>query len=161
MLMFTLAISYLTTSNLPSFMDLTFQVPMWYCSLQHRTLLLPPDTSTAEHCFHFGPAASFFLELLVIAFCSSPVTYWTPSDLGVAHLPLSYLSALSWFSWGSHDKKTGVVCLSLLWWITFCQNSPLRPVHLRWPCMAWLIASVSYTSPFAMTGMWSMKQWWS
>ena len=32
---FTLAISYLTTSNLPWFMDLTFQVPMQYCSLQH------------------------------------------------------------------------------------------------------------------------------
>ena len=32
---FTLAISCLTTSNLPWFMDLTFQVPMQYCSLQH------------------------------------------------------------------------------------------------------------------------------
>ena len=27
-ILFTLAISYLTTSNLPQFMDLTFQVPM-------------------------------------------------------------------------------------------------------------------------------------
>ena len=40
--MFTLAISCLTTSNLPWFMDLTFQVPMQYCSLQHRTLLPSP-----------------------------------------------------------------------------------------------------------------------
>ena len=32
--MFTLAISCLTTSNLPRFVDLTFQVPMQYCSLQ-------------------------------------------------------------------------------------------------------------------------------
>ena len=30
----------------------------------------------------FGPATSFFLELLVIALCSSPVACWTPSDLG-------------------------------------------------------------------------------
>ena len=30
---FTLAISYLTSSNLPLFMDLTFQVPMQYCSV--------------------------------------------------------------------------------------------------------------------------------
>ena len=30
----TLAMSFLTTSNLPWFMDLTFQVPMQYCSLQ-------------------------------------------------------------------------------------------------------------------------------
>ena len=40
MLTFTLAISCLTTSNLPWFMDQTFQVPMQYCSLQHWTLLL-------------------------------------------------------------------------------------------------------------------------
>ena len=33
MLTFTLAISCLTTSNLPQFMDLTCQVPMQYCSL--------------------------------------------------------------------------------------------------------------------------------
>ena len=39
---FTLAISCLTTSNLPWFMDLTFQVPVQYCSLQHQTLLLSP-----------------------------------------------------------------------------------------------------------------------
>ena len=41
MLMFTLAISCLTTSNLPWFMDLTYQVPMQYCPLQHWILLLP------------------------------------------------------------------------------------------------------------------------
>ena len=52
--MFTLAISCLTTSNLPWFMDLTFQVPMQYCSLQHRTLLLSPVTSTTGCCFCFG-----------------------------------------------------------------------------------------------------------
>ena len=34
-------------------MDLTFQVPMQHCSLQHQSLLSPPDTSTAEHHFYF------------------------------------------------------------------------------------------------------------
>ena len=55
---------------------------MQCCSLQHRTLPSPPDTSTAEHRFCFGLAASFFLKLWVIALRSSPVAYWTPSDLG-------------------------------------------------------------------------------
>ena len=32
-------------------MDLTFQVPMQYCSLHHRILLLSPVTSTAGYCF--------------------------------------------------------------------------------------------------------------
>ena len=35
------------SSSLPWFMDLTFQVPMQYCSLQHQTLLSPPDTFTS------------------------------------------------------------------------------------------------------------------
>ena len=62
MLMFTLAISCLTTSNLPWFMDLTFQVPMQYCCLQHRTLLPSPVTSTAVCCFLLG-SISLFLDV--------------------------------------------------------------------------------------------------
>ena len=62
MSMFTLAISYLATSNLPWFMELTFQVPMQYCSLQHQTLLPSPVTSTTGNWFHFGSISSFFLE---------------------------------------------------------------------------------------------------
>ena len=106
MLMFTLAFSCLITSNLPWFMDLTFQVPMHYCSLQHLTLLSPPDTSIAGFCFYFY-SASFFLELLVIALHSSPVTYWTPSKLGV-HLVFSY------GSWVSHHSNTRLVWHSFL-----------------------------------------------
>ena len=79
MLTFTLAISCLTTSNLPWFMDLTFQVPMQYSSLQHRTLLLSPVTSTTGYCFCFGSIPSFFLELFLYW---SPVAYWAPTDLG-------------------------------------------------------------------------------
>ena len=63
--MFTLAISCLTTSNLPWFMDLSFQVLMQYCSLQHWTLLPSPVTSTTGHCFHFGSASSVFLERFI------------------------------------------------------------------------------------------------
>ena len=35
-------------------MDLTFHVPMQYCSLQHQTLLPSPVTSTTGCCFYFG-----------------------------------------------------------------------------------------------------------
>ena len=72
MSMFTLSVSCLTTSNLPWFMDLTCQVPMQYYSLQHQTLLSPPDTSTTGHCFHFDSASSLLLELFLH---SSPVAY--------------------------------------------------------------------------------------
>ena len=76
---FSLAISCLTTSNLPWFMDLTFQIPMQYCFLQHQTLLLSPVTSTTGCCFCFGSIPSFFLELFLHW---SPVAYWAPTDLG-------------------------------------------------------------------------------
>ena len=76
---FTLAISCLTTSNLPWFIDLTFQVPMQYCSLLHQILLLSPVTSTAGYCFCFGSIPSFFLELFLYCF---PVAHWAPTDLG-------------------------------------------------------------------------------
>ena len=58
MLMFTLAISCLTTSNLLWFMDWTSQVPMQYCSLQHQTLLPSPLTSTTGCCFCLGSISS-------------------------------------------------------------------------------------------------------
>ena len=79
MSMFTLAISCLTTSSLPWFMDLIFQVPMQYCSLQHQNLLPLPVTPTTGCCFCFGSISSFFLELFLH---SSPVVYWAPTSLG-------------------------------------------------------------------------------
>ena len=138
MLMFTLAISCLITSNFPWFMHLTFQIPMQYCSLQHRTLLPSPVTSTTGCYFCFGSVSSFFLELFLHW---SPVAYCTSTDLGV-HFSASHLFAFSYCSWGSQGKKTEVVCHSLCQWTTVCQNSPLWPVHLRWPYTAWLIMSL-------------------
>ena len=52
---------------------------MQYCSLQHRTLLLSPVTSTTGYSFCFGSIPSFFLELFLHW---SPVAYWAPTDPG-------------------------------------------------------------------------------
>ena len=79
MSMFTLVISCLTTSNLPSFMDLTIQVNMQYCSLQHWIWLLSPAPPSTGCCLCFGSIPSFFLELFLHW---SPVAYWAPTDLG-------------------------------------------------------------------------------
>ena len=59
-------------------MDLTFQVPI---IIIYSIRLSLPDTVTTKRHFCFGPAVSFFLELLVIELCSSPVAYWIPSYL--------------------------------------------------------------------------------
>ena len=74
--MFTLAISCLTTSNLPWFMDLTFQVPVQYCSLQHQTFLPAPVTYTAGCCFCYGSISSFFLELFLHPSSSILGSHW-------------------------------------------------------------------------------------
>ena len=70
-------------------MVLTFQVPMQYFSLHHRTLLPSPVPFTTGCCFCFGSIPSFFLELFLHL---SPVAYWAPTDLGS-----SSFSILSFF----------------------------------------------------------------
>ena len=65
--MATLPISCLTTSNLPWFMDLTFQVPMQYCSLHYQTLLPSAVTTTTGELF------SLWLCLFIVSGVISPL----------------------------------------------------------------------------------------
>ena len=118
--MFTLAISSLTTSHLPWFMDLTFQVPMQYCSLQHQTWLSPPDTSTTGIVSaQRGSASSFFLELFL---CSSPVAYWAPTNLESSSFHvISFCLFILFMGFSRQEYWSGL--RSLLQWATFCQNS--------------------------------------
>ena len=69
MSIFTLAICCLTTSNLPWFMDLTFQVPMQYCSLQHHTLLQSPVN------IHSWVLFSLWLHLFIFSGIISPLFF--------------------------------------------------------------------------------------
>ena len=82
MLMFTLAISCLTTYSLPWFMDLTFQVPMQHCSLHHQTLFLSPATPTTGCYFCFDSISSFFFFFRVISphFSSSILGTYRPGE---------------------------------------------------------------------------------
>ena len=57
---FTLAISCFTTYHLPLLMDLTFQVSMQYCSLQHLALLPSPDTKQLAIVFTLAPSLHSF-----------------------------------------------------------------------------------------------------
>ena len=81
--MFSLVISYLTTSNLPGFIDLTFQV-LFFTESEFISV-----TSHIHNwaLFCFGSGSSFFLELFLH---SSPVVYWTPTDLGNSSFSVIY-----------------------------------------------------------------------
>ena len=144
MSMFILAISCLTMSSVPWFMNLTSQVPMWHCSLWHQTLLLPPDTST------------FFLELFL---CFSPVAYWTPTILeggrGSSSSVILFCLFILFMVFSQQEYWSGLPFPPPVDHIF--QNSSQWPIHLMWPCTAWLIAKLGYKSPFTMTRLWSMK----
>ena len=134
-MLFTLATSCLTTSNLPWNMKLTMQLPMQYCSSQHQTLLPITSTSTTGYCFCFESVSAFFLELFVHW---SPGAYWAPTHLGSSSF--SVLSfCLSYCSWGSQGKNAEVVYHCLLQWTTFLSELP------PWPYTAWLtVKAVSF-----------------
>ena len=103
--MFTLAISCLTTSNLPWFMDLTFQVPMQHCSLHYRTSLPSPVTSTIRRCFHFGSVSSFFLVL----FLHSPlVAYWASTDLETSFSVVSFCLFILFMGFSRQEYWSGL-----------------------------------------------------
>ena len=146
---FTLAISCLTTSNLPWFMALTFQIPMQYCSLQHQTLLMSPVTSTTGHCFCFGSIPSFFLELFLHW---SPVAYWAPTNLrGVVHLSVSYLFAFSYCSWVSRGIHITNMYWGLPWWSSGKESTCQCRVHGFDPWSGKIPHAMEHLSPCAMT----------
>ena len=121
MSMSTLAISYLTMSNLPWFMDLTFQVPVQHCSLLHWTLLSWPDTSTTERCFCF--CSTLFLELFSPLFPSSILdTYQSRALIFQCHIFLSFHSVHGVLE----EKNTGVVCHSHILFIVGYWNAKVR-----------------------------------
>ena len=133
-----------------------------YCSLQNQTLLLPPDTSTNEPHFCFGPASSFFLELF---FHSSPVAYWTHSTWELIFSPFMIFFLLLFFFFLPFHTLYGVLEAKILQWIAIpssCGPCFAITLHRDLPILhgpvwhRWLSASLSFSSPFTIR-LWSMK----
>ena len=127
-------------------MDLTFQVHMQYCSLQHWTLLPSLVTSTTGHCFCFGSVSSFILELFLHL---SPAAYWAPTDLGSSSLSVIFFCLF-------HTVHRVFKARLLKWFAIPLSSEPyfVRTLHhdpsiLGWP-MIRLIVSVSYTRLWSM-----------
>ena len=147
---FTLAISCLTTSNLSWFMDLTFQVPMQYCSLQHQTLLPSPVTSTTGCCFCFGSVSSFFLEPFLQ---SSPVACWAPTDLGSSSfsvIPFCFFILFMGF-------------LRQAYWSDLPFPSPVDHILSELStmiCLSWVAICCMAHSFIELDRLWSMRSVW-
>ena len=99
------AISYLTTSNLLWFMDLSFQVPVQYCSLQHRTLFPSPVTPTTGCYFCYGSISSFFLEIFL---------HWSPVSMLSSYWPGEFIFQCPIFS--PFHTVLGVLKARMLKW---------------------------------------------
>ena len=98
----------------------------------------PPDTSTTERHFRCGPVSSFFLELLVTALCSScscPVSYWTPSDLGVG-----WGGALIWYHiFLPLHTVQGVLMARILGGVAiFSSTGPVLSEPFTVSCLSWV-----------------------
>ena len=79
------------------------------------------DTSTSEHRFCFGPAASFFLELLVIVLCSFQIAYWTTSNPGGSSFGVIF--SFSFFFFLSFYTVPEVLMANILEWFTIPSSS--------------------------------------
>ena len=124
--MFTLAISCLTTSNLPWFMDLTFRVPMQYCSLQHQTLPTSPVTSTAG--LALAPSLHSFCSCFSLFSSSTMGTYQPGEFIFQCHI---FLLFILFMGFSRQEYWKGLPFPSPMEHI--CQNSPPWPVHLGGP----------------------------
>ena len=127
MSMFTLAISCLTTSNLPWFMHQHSRFP---CNIALYSI---------RPCFHHRSHPQ-----LVVGFALAPSlhSFWSYFSTHLPtwgiHLSVSYLFAFSHCSQCSQGKNTEVVCHSLIQWTTFCQISAPWPICLGLPHTLWL-----------------------
>ena len=104
---------------------------MQYYSLQYWTLPSPPDTSTTEWCFSFGPVSSFFLELFLHY---SPVAYWSQTwqqlNSNKKHLTITSYLSFSLFVVPQIWKLQNSNGTRIQWSLRFIQNINFTYPHL-------------------------------
>ena len=131
-------------------MDLTFQIPMWYCPLQHWTLLPSPVTSTAGCCFCFESFSLFFLELFLHW---SPITYLACTDLGSSSFSvLSFYLFILFLGFSREKYWSGLPFTSPVDHVFSEVSTVSCPSCVAY--MAWLIVSLSKTRLWSMWSDW-------
>ena len=141
MSMFTLAISCLTTSNLHWFMDLTFQVPMQYCSLQPLDL-----TSITSHIHNWALfllwVHPFILSGVISPLISSSIlgTYWPGQFIFQCAIFLPFTTVhgvlkvriLKWLAIKSTVEIKDLASQVAQWWRTRLPMQETWIWSLRW-----------------------------
>ena len=144
---FTLVISCLITSNLTWFMDLTFHVPMQYCSLQHRILVLSPVPFTTEW-WNVPLVSLIFLKTSLVF----PILLFSSISL---HWSLKRLSYLFLLFFGTLHSDAYIfpflLCFSLLLFSQLFVRPPQTAILLfcisfPWGC-SWSLSPVQCHEP--------------
>ena len=139
MSMFTLVISCLTTSNLPWFMDLTFQVHMQHCSLQ------PSELASITSHIHNWVLCLLWLHPFILPGVISPLisysvlgTYWPGSS---SFSVLSFCLFIQFMGFSRQQYWSGLPFPSP---VDHVLSELSTMTHLSWVAhMAWLIVSLS------------------
>ena len=120
-------------------MDLTFQVPMQYCSLQHWTY------SITRHIHNWA----LFLLWLCLFILSGGISSLFSSSISGTYRPGEFIFqcpmfwAFSYCSWGSQGKNTEVVFHGLPFpspvdhVLSELSTMTHPSIHLGWPKRAW------------------------
>ena len=138
------------TSSLPWYMDLTFQIPMQYCHLQHWTLLSPPDTSTTGIVSTLSqPPQSFW------SYFSCLVSYWAPTNLGSSSFSVvSFCLFILFMGFSRKECWSGLPFPSPVDHIL----SELSMTHPSWMALHCLAHSfIEWTRLWSMWSIWSVS----
>ena len=127
-------------------------IPGSYATLFFTAL----DFTFTTRYLHTWVLFLLWLSLLILSGAMSPL--FSSSILASTNLGSSSFSVLSFCLFipfmGFTRPEYWSGLLFLLQWTVFCQNSPSWPIHLEWPCMAWLIASLNYTRLWFLWSFW-------
>ena len=125
-----------TKQILPWFMDLTFQVPMQYYSLQHQSLLPSLATCTSGCWFCFGSVSSFRLEFSPLFSSSILGTYGPCEFIFRCHIFLPF-----------HTFHGVLKAIILKWFAIPFSNGPcfVRTLHhdLGGPYTTWFMVPLN------------------
>ena len=144
---------------------------MWLCFLLFRChcfwalsnvilFFIAPDFNfTTRHIHNWALYLlwpSLFILTGAIIICSSPIEHWIPFNLrGLSSGIISFCVFILSIGISRQEYLTRLLFVSPMDHIL---SELFTVTRLSWwPCSAWLIASLGYTSPFATTRLSSMK----
>ena len=127
---------------MPCFTNLTFQVPMQYCSLQHQTLFLSPITSTTGYCFLLWLHPFILSGVISLLISSSMLGTYRPEAF-LSQYPIIFpfhnvhgvlkVRILKWFVISFSNGPHSACSKGDQSWVSFGRNDVKAETPVLWP----------------------------